>query len=175
MKKIIVSALFIAIFTVIFWNLKKDKMPEDSEEVTTSQVVKEIKKVSLSKNENVEVNNQNNISDFQSQIERDLKSLVTIDDLQNLTEDEVHHTPEIIKEGGEIIGKIHRAGELDPIKRVDTMVFFKRCVQDEEIALALRAVCLNKIYKLIPEWKIVTPLADIDIPSEVEDLALKLP
>lgn len=88
-----------------------------------------------------------------------------MDDLKNLYEEEVHHAPEIIIDGGELIGSIHEEAENDHNKRIDALSFFKKCVEDQHIVTAIRAVSLNKIYKLVPIWQI--PVQDTleDVPE----------
>lgn len=171
MKKIIISLLFIIGFTLIFWKgFSPSSIPKMSQESVLETVPNDVvltdKKLEAS---DLKVE----LSDYQSKLDRDLKSLPTMDDLQNLTFDEVHHTPEIIKNGGELIGKIQDEAEMDSSKRVDAMSFFKKCTEDAQIAVAIRAVCLNKVYKLVPVWKIPAPLSNVS--DEVSDLALKLP
>jgi hypothetical protein len=114
------------------------------------------------------------ISNLEDTFESDLKKLPTIDDLQTLSEEEVHHTPEMIKEGGEVIGRVHEEAQKDVTKRGHAMSFFKKCAEDDALPSAIRALCLHKIYKLVPEWKIPTPLDESKISSEVQDLSLKL-
>lgn len=104
-----------------------------------------------------------------------LNTLPTAEDFKTLSYEEVHHTPEIIKNGGAIIGRIHSEAQEDVSKRVSAMNFFKSCAEDEELVPAIRAVCLKKIYKLIPEWKVPVILSEERISKEVADLSMKIP
>jgi hypothetical protein len=104
-----------------------------------------------------------------------LNTLPTAEDFKTLSYEEVHHTPEIIKNGGAIIGRIHSEAQEDVSKRVSAMSFFKSCAEDEKVVPAIRAVCLKKIYKLIPEWKVPVILSEEKISKEVTDLAMKIP
>jgi hypothetical protein len=94
-----------------------------------------------------------------------LNTLPTAEDFKTLSYEEVHHTPEIIKNGGAIIGRIHSEAQEDVSKRVSAM----------KVVPAIRAVCLKKIYKLIPEWKVPVILSEEKISKEVTDLAMKIP
>ncbi|MCM2350913.1 MAG: hypothetical protein NDI69_12900 [Bacteriovoracaceae bacterium] len=114
-------------------------------------------------------------SEFQDILDQKFKTLPTIGDLQQLTAEDVHYTPEVIKEAGGVIGLIQDEAEKDPAKRVPAMHFFKRCAEDQEMVPAIRAVCLSKILKLIPTWQIPVPLSDELISQEITDLASKLP
>lgn len=139
------------------------KQPLESKE--TSQQV-------ASKSGSTEDNAQ---SEFQDVLDREFKKLPTIDDIQGLTEEEVHYTPEVIKEAGGVIGRIHDEAENDPAKRVAAMQFFKQCAEDQQMVPAIRAVCLKKILKLVPVWQIPMPLSDKLISQEITDLVAKLP
>jgi len=173
MKRLVILFLFIGGIALVSWNLMDqgpsevgDDLPRPETSLTTEQ-----QSESLQKAPNVIIKPTVN----QNQFESYFKSLPIIDDLKNLSEEEVHHTPEIIQDGGELIGRIHQEAENDSTKRIDALSFFKKCAEDQQIVTAIRAVCLNKIYKLVPEWKIPTPLADSEISSEVLELALRLP
>ena len=178
MKKIIIIILFIIGFTFLFWvimNVASFKVfYETSPVIKSTRVSKEntigdvaaVKKNYRATEKVVNVNNH--FDDY-------LHSLPTLDDLQNLSMEEVHHTPEMILNGGELIGRIQDQAENDPSKRMAAMDFFRKCAEDHLMATPLRAVCLNKIYKLVPDWQIPLALADENISKEVNDLALKLP
>lgn len=114
-------------------------------------------------------------SEFQDKLEREFKILPTIDDLQQLSAEEVHFTPELIKEAGGVIGRIQDEAEKGPAKRTAAMHFFKKCAEDQEMVPAIRAVCLKKILKLIPVWQIPVALSDELISQDITDLAAKLP
>lgn len=175
MKKISLTLLLLIGLALFAWKLLSPLKHSRVVDISSVQTVND----SLSNQDSHNSEQKNSaapaivLSDYQSKLDRDFKSLPTMGDLQNLTFDEVHHTPEIIKNGGEIIGKIQDEAEIDSSKRVDAMSFFKRCTQDNQLATAIRAVCLNKIYKLVPAWKIPAPLSNVS--DEVSDLALKLP
>ncbi|MFG1486207.1 hypothetical protein ABMA77_09055 [Halobacteriovorax sp. RZ-1] len=52
--------------------------------------------------------------------------------------------------------------------------FFKDCAEGSEVVRPIRAVCLKKVYKLIPKWKIATVISHEKIPENVSALAFKL-
>ncbi|WP_393063877.1 hypothetical protein [Halobacteriovorax sp. FRX-2] len=54
------------------------------------------------------------------------------------------------------------------------MKFFKDCAEGSEVVRPIRAVCLKKVYKLIPKWKIATVISHEKIPENVSALAFKL-
>lgn len=111
---------------------------------------------------------------IKEELDESLKDLPTMGELSNLSEEEVHHTPSMIRDGGAILGKIHAKAESDPERRPDTLAFFKECAEDEEVVTALRAVCWNKVMTLIPEWEIFLPISDAKVSDEVKNLASQL-
>ena len=177
MIKIIIS--IILLIGLFLWKASTTSSLPNISDKSSSPIVRKSLILSEKSIEDDEQNNKHDLknarSDYQGQLDRDFKSLPIVDDLRNLTASEVHHTPEIIKNGGEVIGRIHDEAEIDSTKRVDAMSFFKRCTEDQQIAMAIRAVCLSKVYKLVPIWKIPTPLSDTSVTDEVSELALKLP
>ena len=179
MKKRISSAIILlalaCVVWKIFWSTEPVRLSEESVALETNNGLIFNKK---NHTENIKESSNQLISeytDYQSQLDRDFKSLPIVDDIRKLTPNEVHHTPEILKNGGELVGRIHDEAESDPAKRVEAMSFFKKCAEDKQIATAIRAVCLSKVYKLVPLWKIPSPLSEEDISKEISDLALKLP
>lgn len=178
MKKVSIAIIVIIGVGLLLWkaastsNVSNFSDKSDSQEMSTS--------IALDRKDEgtVKENNSDSLiefTDYQNKLERDFKALTTKDDLKNLTPHEVHHTPELLKNGGELIGRIHDEAESDPAKRVDALNFFKRCAEDGQIATAIRAVCLSKVYKLIPVWKLPVPLNEERISREVSELAMKLP
>ena len=113
-------------------------------------------------------------SEFQDLLDQKFKTLPTIDDLQQLTDEDVHYTPELLKDAGGVIGQVQDEAQMEPAKRIPAMHFFKKCAEDQALVPAIRAVCLNKVYSLIPTWEIPVPISDALISPEVSDLASKL-
>ncbi len=111
---------------------------------------------------------------IKEELDERLKELPTMGELKNLSEEEAHHTPVVIREGGAILGKIHAEANENPERRPDTLAFFKDCAEDEEVVTALRAVCWNKVMTLIPEWQIFLSISDAKVSDEVKNLASQL-
>lgn len=118
---------------------------------------------------------KNEPQSVETEFEEKLNTLPIVADLQKLTLEEVHHTPELIKDAAELIGSIHAQAQAQPIKRASAMKFFKDCAEDNEVVRPIRAVCLKKVYKLMPEWKIATVISHEKIQESVSALAFKLP
>ncbi|MCM2350879.1 MAG: hypothetical protein NDI69_12725 [Bacteriovoracaceae bacterium] len=107
--------------------------------------------------------------------EEAMEALPTVDDIKKLSEEEVHHSPVAVKDGGLLIGEIHEAAQKDPARREGTLKFFKSCAENSELLPAIRAVCWKKTLSQIVEWKIFLPIADADVPEEIKALAMRLP
>ncbi|WPU64785.1 hypothetical protein [Peredibacter starrii] len=170
-KLIIITLIFVSIIVLKSMSGTTEKIDG---QVNHSSLSVQSKPIDLGVDETKPVVNDDQ-SDFQDELDRHLKKLPTMGDLKNLTAEEVHHTPEIILEGGGLIGKVYDEAEREPKKRLDAMNFFKKCAVDQEIATSIRAMCLNKILSQVPLWNIPMSVTDAEISSEVFELAMKLP
>lgn len=104
-----------------------------------------------------------------------MNELPTAGDLQNLDKEELHHTPEIVLEGGMMVGRLIEKAETDLKRREPTLGFLKSCAENAEVLPQIRAVCWKKTLSLIPEWKIFLPIADAKVPEDIRTLASQLP
>jgi hypothetical protein len=112
---------------------------------------------------------------FQEELADVMNQLPTSKDLQNLDEEEVHHTPDIVIEGGMMVGNLIEKAEQDPKRREETLGFLKACAENPDVLPQIRAVCWNKTLAQIPEWKIFLPISDAKVPEDIQNLASKLP
>ena len=172
-KKLVV--LIIIFVSIIFFKsmLETNDKAAEKISITPYSVPSRINDLPDIKNEPIA--NETDVMEFQDELNRHYKNLPTLGDLKNLTAEEVHHTPEIITEGGGILGRVLDEAEKDPKKRLEAMSFFKKCAVDQEIATSIRAMCLNKTLNLVPQWKIPMAVTDEEISKEVFELAMKLP
>ncbi len=95
-------------------------------------------------------------------------------DLTYLSDIEIHGTPDFVLSGAEYIAKIQIDAQKNKELRMDALSFFKKCVENQEVLSSIRAICLNKLYILIPKWKLAMPLDPDFISQEVEELALQV-
>lgn len=172
MKKALFFILLISLAGLIFW--KREVFPQktifnEGHRSKLSETIPSNDKVLPASKETQSSSLNDTVFDHQ------LNSLPTLEDLKALTNEDVHHTPEIIKNGAETVGRVHSEAEADSTKRKSALQFFKSCAEDDMIATAIRAVCLKKIYTLIPKWGIPVILSENKISKEVSDLAMKLP
>lgn len=174
MKKKLAIIICIFSFGIIAWVLYSQKTAK----LVSVVLDKEIERTESERDsgmpavkKDVQLSEVQNSDDFTQY----LNSLPTAEDFKTLTYDEVHHTPEIIKNAGALVGRIHSEAQANTSKRASAMSFFKSCAEDEQVIPAIRAVCLKKVYKLIPEWKIPVILSEEKISKEVADLAMKIP
>ena len=95
------------------------------------------------------------------------------EDVTFLTEEEVHSTPALMKEAASVIGRVHSEAEKNPLLRKSALQFFKLCVADQDSLTPVRAICLKKIFKLMPKWRVPIQMDDLEIPPRVRRLAFK--
>lgn len=172
MKKITITLLVTSVLVFMLWKLQGPSSSlsvEETEMTVLTKTKTPIRKTLIVSKESVSEESSEGAFDHS------LKTLPTADDLGSLSEEEVHHTPEMIINGGEVIARVEDEAQDNPSLRGDALSFLKKCVEDQEIVDPIRAVCLNKIYKLIPQWQMPLPLDHSLISEEVSELAHKLP
>ena len=167
MKKIVFILLIIALIFGAMIMKKENQQEVRNQETKTSLTKPQELKAEESAEKAISVS-------IKEELDERLKGLPTMGELKNLSEEEVHHTPAMIREGGAILGKIHTEAEENPERRPDTLEFFKECAEDEDVVTSLRAVCWNKVMTLIPQWQIFLPIADAKVSDEVKNLASQL-
>lgn len=104
-----------------------------------------------------------------------IDKLPTVESLRKLTEDEIHHTPAAIIEGGKLIGRMIEQAHRDPALREETVKVLHECAQSENVATAIRAVCWKNTLTHIEKWKVFVPVSQSRIPPRVLELSSKLP
>ena len=105
------------------------------------------------------------------ELEKELDRLPQTVDMTELSDEEVHDTPDSIEEAGATIGKILEQAQNDPALRPQTMSFFVQCAESESVVDPIRALCWNKALVKIPEWDIYVPVSEIKIPKRIQSLA----
>lgn len=103
-----------------------------------------------------------------------LTKLPTLENLQDLSDEDVHATPVVVKDGGVLVGQMLEAAIQNPERREETLHFFLECAESPTLVPAIRAVCWNKLLTQIAEWKIFVPIADAKVPNDIKSLAMKL-
>lgn len=112
---------------------------------------------------------------LEEELSEKMKALPKVSDLKDLTDEEVHHTPMMVKEGGILIGRLHEAAQVNPKRREVTVKFFKSCAENDELLPAVRALCWKRTTSQIIEWKIFLPISDARVSEEIKALATKIP
>lgn len=123
-------------------------------------------------------NNDEIVQDSQNPVSKksdSIEKLPTVDSLRKLSEDEIHHTPSGIIEGGKIIGKMIERAHNDPALREETVKVLHECAQSENVATSIRAVCWKNTLIHIEKWKVFVPISQSKIPPRVLELSSKLP
>lgn len=104
-----------------------------------------------------------------------LDELPTVDDLRNLSEEETHHTPAAIREGGKVIARLIEKAENNPELREKAIHVLHDCAKSETIATSIRAVCWKNTVTYIGKWKVFVPVSQTKLPPRVLELSSKLP
>lgn len=105
----------------------------------------------------------------------DLDSLPTLDDMKDLSADEVHHTPEVVLESAREIGKMIDAAEKNPELREKTVKFLLECAESADVVASIRAVCWKNTMNGVTNWKVFVPMSEAKVPDNIKNLANQLP
>ena len=100
--------------------------------------------------------------------------LPQITDISELSEADVHDTPEIVLNAARIISQIENDGQSNDKHRPAVLSFLKACAEDNKVLTSVRALCLSKLYRLMPKWNRVIVIESKKISEEVESLALEV-
>ena len=100
--------------------------------------------------------------------------LPQIADISELSEADVHDTPEIVLNAARIISQVEKDGQSNNKERSAALSFLKACAEDDHLLTSVRALCLSKVYRLMPRWNRVIVIESKKIPKEVESLALEV-
>jgi hypothetical protein len=111
---------------------------------------------------------------IQEELKEVLNDLPTMEEIKDLPEAELHHTPHAIKDGGLKIGKVISEADTTPSRRGDTADFLIKCAEKESLMPAIRAVCWHQLMKKVPEWKIFVPVSDARVPDDIKRLSTQL-
>lgn len=90
-------------------------------------------------------------------------------DLQRMSAEEVHHTPQVIADAGYRLGVIAEFLSLHPEHTKAVISFYKTCAYDSEFPTSIRAVCYSHILKNSSSQG--GELSTEGLPSEVLEIA----
>lgn len=102
---------------------------------------------------------------------RTLEKLPTRAALEDLTDEEVHGTPEVINQAGEELAKIARLASEQPELRSPAFRFYRDCAQRSELILSIRALCLSNARTYAPAQE---SMDEESIPANVRAIADRL-
>jgi hypothetical protein len=95
-------------------------------------------------------------------------------DLQNLSEEEKHGTPESVKDGAVRLATVVEAADQEPWKREETMSFLQTCAQDDHLATTIRALCYSDVLKKITDWDVFVEVSEMKVPTGIQNLAMSI-
>jgi hypothetical protein len=96
------------------------------------------------------------------------ESLPTLKMLMELPAEEVHGTPELIREAGMDLGKVARALQENTHLAARGLEFYTRCAERNDLPRSIRALCLSNAKPLASRLKVER---GISVPTSVESLA----
>lgn len=158
------TAFYFVRFEIYHDEIVSDEI--ETSEVSESSIVAEPLKAPVSDSEESD--------DLQTELTSVMNELPSKEDLQNLSEEDVHMTPEIVTEGGMKIGRLIDKADKDPVRREATLSFLKGCTENEEVIPQLRALCWNETQNQIQDWQIFIPISDAKVPEDIKSLSSKL-
>ncbi len=174
-KLLLLIIITLTIGVMIFINDRsatETKVEEDVETVKVNQNKEILTKVETEPEITPEEVKTNKLEE---ELSEKMKALPKVSDLKDLADEEVHHTPMMVKEGGILIGRMHEAAQVNPKRREETLKFFKSCAENDELLPAIRALCWKRTTSQIIEWKIFLPISDAQVSEEIKALATKIP
>ncbi len=107
-------------------------------------------------------------------IESFYNDLPNLEDLNHISEREIHNTPAFLFRGAEILSNILEAGNKDNSKRKSALEFLKRCAEDSKIINSMRALCLKQVYHFIQVWHEPISIERELISKDVEQITEKM-
>ncbi len=171
----LILGLLVVAFLVMLVLSPKDKAPDSVSETTE---VTEEKETPESKTEVpppstivIAAGTTENSTSLQLELSEALQTLPTLEEISDLKEEEVHHTPEIVMNAGTKIGELITAANDEPTRREETAKFFLSCAEDEDVVASIRALCWKSLTRKIPEWKVFVPIAEAKVPMEIQALS----
>lgn len=170
MKKIILSLAALLIIGFLFWRGTQTTFSPEPQSSKT-KVVSD----SPVKNPSLEAIPKLDSENLNPELLKTLESLPEIEDIQALSAEEVHHTPEIVIEAGKKIGEIMEEAEENPESREEVMNFLVSCSEGENILPSVRALCYRNVLDKVPAWNIFVPVADLKVTKEVQSLSSSIP
>lgn len=116
--------------------------------------------------------------EFQGLTNKTLQELPALKDFKGLSQEEVHHTPEIISIAGDKLGHLAEVLAAHPQFTKEAQDFYQRCFSRKDLPISIRALCLANHRNIrvaqgyAPEWLTEELYATTE---EVRDLAEQIP
>lgn len=180
-NKRILGVILIALLVgaVIYLNRPKNPSSNSADSETETSSSTEGSGNGLTSIEKAPIGTENDLeeenNEVAAELNKALNELPTLADLQSLSEEEVHHTPEVVMEGGKLVGEILEQAEKNPARREETVKFLAKCSEAQDVVPAVRAVCWKKTLTQINEWKVFIPVTELNVSDEIKSLGARLP
>jgi hypothetical protein len=112
--------------------------------------------------------------EFEQRVQNVLKTLPEFQQMQDLSEEEIHHTPEMLLAAGENIGDLLQVAQAQKSLQPLALQFLVECAQAKHVAVAVRAVCLSRSLQMGRLWQLPVNVEPSRLNAEVSRLAGRL-
>jgi hypothetical protein len=100
-----------------------------------------------------------------------LQKMPTLHDLSRLNEEEVHFTPQIIREAGKRLAVIAQLAHDEPSTISEATLFYENCASGKDFPVSIRAICYSNLKSMnLERFHAISS----SISSEIKELASQL-
>jgi hypothetical protein len=89
--------------------------------------------------------------DFDRTLEETQKIIPTLQKLQTLSQEEIHHTPVLLLEAGKKLGEIAEILHVQPHFASQAISFYRTCARESQYPNSVRALCYSNLKQLDPQ------------------------
>ena len=112
---------------------------------------------------------------FKTLADEAFHSLPRIEQLRALPAREAHHTPTLLLEAGEKLGRVAAALKENPALRGEALVYYRHCAQDEHGANSVRALCYAALREIARQLDREGEFPPQDFPEHIREAADQIP
>lgn len=112
--------------------------------------------------------------DLSARIESARAALPTVAQLRTLKAEELHRTPEPVRQANALIGEVAEAVAASPARAGEALSFYGDCARRGDVATSVRALCLTRMRELAPKAGLPAEEDGIDADvKRISDLTLR--
>lgn len=117
------------------------------------------------------------LPEFAELVQKTQAALPTLQSLRDLTDEQVHGVPDVIRDAGRDLGAIAQALHDNPHFAAEAASFYRECFAREDVPTQVRGLCLadHRILRMSNGDKVPWTEQELNVPSEVVRLAAQIP